>query len=241
MRNVVIMLLVGFVASVCANGAEKTTYQTALGPLIEGSTLGKGTVISSSGEFKSGCIEVGKGQAFEVGNVFDVLRQKSSESEPALTLVQDKATGHWLATDGIVGIDQGVIGGLFEGHTVHIVGGSENPIVIGGKTFSDTNVVIRNGLVVAGAAASRWHNSRLPHYVLWSIVGIAIVLMLIQGARIAPKAPRRTRSLVQPQPPPAFVFACPYCDVEIQLPANTRGTKACECPQCQKTFDVELE
>ena len=79
-----------------------------------------------------------------VENVLKFSPLYEAKSPVSLKLFQEEGSGKWCATDGILGInnDDPVV---FEGLTITIIGGADNPIRIAGVSLSDTTVIIKDG------------------------------------------------------------------------------------------------
>jgi hypothetical protein len=127
---------------------KATKYETELGTLYEGVSIEKGAEISfgTSGnmEIIFGFMGLSSSNAFPVGADLRVFTAHSVTNKPQVTLVQDKATGKWLATNGRIALEKGNIG-VVEGHKIKILGGQNDPIKIDGQPFAATIVVITNG------------------------------------------------------------------------------------------------
>ena len=128
------------------------TFKTSIGTLHGRYTLEDGAEIAFTGnkgvEVVFGFVSIAKGDALPVGVAIDVCTTRSDTKKSRITLVQDKKTGKWLATDGRVGLLKGKRDSepvVFEGHTIIIIGGSKKPIKISGVPFSDTTVIIKGG------------------------------------------------------------------------------------------------
>lgn len=67
-----------------------------------------------------------------------------AKSPISVKLFREEGSGKWCATDGILGInnDDQVV---FEGLTITVIGGADNPIRIAGVPLSDTTVIIKDG------------------------------------------------------------------------------------------------
>ena len=79
-----------------------------------------------------------------VGDKLDYDPVFVSKSPVSVKLFQEEKTGKWCATDGMLGMhNSNTI--VFEGLTITIIGGTENPIKIAGIPLSDTTVTIKNG------------------------------------------------------------------------------------------------
>ena len=133
-----------------AASRQEEEYETPLGKLrrSSGITIEKGAQVSlgmGKLDIIFGFTRIERGVGLKVSPSFGVYRGQVSGEAPNITLVQVKSTGEWLATDGRLGIQQDKFV-FVEGHTVKIIGGSRNSIVIGGQSFADTVVTIRNGV-----------------------------------------------------------------------------------------------
>ena len=64
-----------------------------------------------------------------------------------ITFVQNLTSRAWLATNGLLYVRQQQ-GYLLEGQRVTVIGGKDNPLMIGGQPFADTTLVILNGKAV---------------------------------------------------------------------------------------------
>lgn len=83
-----------------------------------------------------------------------IFAEKKHAAPVKITLVQDKATGKWLATDGLLATDEGREG-VIEGHIVRIEGGHETPIRIAGEEVANCTVVITKGKPVKQATEKK--------------------------------------------------------------------------------------
>ena len=64
--------------------------------------------------------------------------------DPYITLVQDKPSGKWLATQGFL-YTRNKSTYLIEGHIVRVIGGFKDPFVLADQQLADTTVCIRHG------------------------------------------------------------------------------------------------
>lgn len=142
---------------------ETTKYETTVGVLTRGY---KQLLLSikplRAGKFVLfGLLDISPSEAFVVGNALVVFEDCTDLEPPKITLVQDKISGVWLATDGhLATVDDSV--GLFEGHTIKVVGGVTNPIRIGGKSFDDTTVIIKNGKPISISDSNTGTADKVP-------------------------------------------------------------------------------
>lgn len=131
---------------------EADKYETALGILTAGGgRVDKGAQLEFDAANKKliivkGFFSVPPGRAVPVSGAFKIIPEFGSPAGPInLTLVQNKANGKWLATDGKMAIYYKTSSGLIEGHSIKIIGGPENPITIDGHPFSNTTILIKDG------------------------------------------------------------------------------------------------
>jgi hypothetical protein len=125
-----------------------TSYDTDIG------TLKKGDIVIESGaeinfttngmEIIFGFVKIQEGQAVSLNEGLEVFAGHKRMPEPSITLVQDKATGKWLATGGVLATAKQKFG-LVEGHIVKIIGGTRDPIKIEGYSFANSVIIIREG------------------------------------------------------------------------------------------------
>ena len=149
-----LILYFGFTQIVTISYAqdESKNYETALGILTAGGgRVDKGAQLKFDAANKKliivkGFFSVPSGHAVPVSGAFKIIPEFGSAAGPInLTLVQNKADGKWLATDGKMAIYYKTSSGLIEGHSIKIIGGSENPITIDGHPFSNTTILIKGG------------------------------------------------------------------------------------------------
>lgn len=67
-----------------------------------------------------------------------------AKSPISVKLFQEEGSGKWCATDGILGISRSK-SIVFEGLTITVIGGTDDPIRIAGELLSDTTVIIKDG------------------------------------------------------------------------------------------------
>ena len=121
-------------------------YQTAVGKLVNGYTLEAGAALKMGEKLSisSGFFSIPSGGACWFDGTLTIIAGRTHAAPLKVTLVQDKATGEWLATDGLLVTQEGQEG-LIEGHVAEIVGGQAKPVKIGGREFADCTVEIRDG------------------------------------------------------------------------------------------------
>jgi len=101
-------------------------------------------------------VDAGCGSILE-GNSFQIFNATHKASPLEVTLVQDKATRKWIATNGRYYADSQEtrdLDGFIEGHVIHVIGGTNNPIRIKGRSFANTTVHIKNGAPVAAVESA---------------------------------------------------------------------------------------
>ena len=82
------------------------------------------------------------GMSVENGLKFSPLYE--AKSLISVKLFQEEGSGKWCATDGILGISNNN-SVVFEGLTITVIGGTDDPIRIAGVLLSDTTVIIKDG------------------------------------------------------------------------------------------------
>jgi len=70
----------------------------------------------------------------------------TAKTRMKVKMFQDQNTGKWCVTDGFVATTKNDLA-VFNGLTISIMGGKENPVIIDGEPFSDSVVEINNGKV----------------------------------------------------------------------------------------------
>jgi hypothetical protein len=147
-------LSVDYIVDSCVAGeikgiklSSKEKYQTSLSTLNSGFLLQNGNRMGTgpSGNLIIifGLIHIGSDEATALGSNVEIFEGKTNLS-PNITLLQDRKSGKWLATNGTMCIDNGTIK-VLDNSTIRIIGGTENPVKIEGRPFSDTTIVIKNG------------------------------------------------------------------------------------------------
>jgi uncharacterized protein (TIGR03067 family) len=129
-------------------------YETAVGKLTNGFTLEADASLKVEEKgiaINAGFYAIRPGHARWFDGTLVVVADKKHAPPLSVTLVQDRATGEWLATDGLLATEDGKEG-LIEGHSVKIVGGEKRPVSISGNEFANCTVVVRQGKPVKEAA-----------------------------------------------------------------------------------------
>ncbi len=145
-----IFLLSGFLLH-CSKPGEKLkpegillsigdNYETELGPL-EGKFLLQNGNQMRNGKIIFGAMYMDSKGAYKINTDIDVMKSEK-KLDIEVTLVQNKTGDKWLATNGWVGINNGSVH-LIDSTRVTVIGGKNNPIVINGKKYADTNLVAK--------------------------------------------------------------------------------------------------
>jgi hypothetical protein len=127
-------------------------YKTPMGELSAAWLLLDGSQLTRAGskmEFKEGYFAIGSDGGVPITNPVQIFKGKPYQALTSLeiTFVQNLTSRAWLATNGLLYVRQQQ-GFLLEGQRVRVVGGADNPLVIGGQPFADTTLVILNGRAV---------------------------------------------------------------------------------------------
>jgi hypothetical protein len=85
-----------------------------------------------------------KESASHIGSRLDFSSSPNTTLGPEIKLFQEEKTGKWCATDGVLGIEENKLM-VFEGLSISIIGGADNPIIVAGVPLSNTNIVIQDG------------------------------------------------------------------------------------------------
>ena len=133
--------------------APAAPYDTAVGPLRPAQLkVMSGANVQFRGDgplhIVDGFAEVPAGEALPVNDIFP-WHNFPRVPPRGVTLVQDRATGRWLATDGVVAIANAQFV-LVDGQDVRIVGG---PFKIRDAAFTDQTIVLRDAQPTVVAAA----------------------------------------------------------------------------------------
>lgn len=153
---VALALLHAAAAGVWALEKQKT-YSTSMG-ILRGESLGEKLVLYTNPPAMDRLVlivNVAAGCGAAIGDSLEVVRGNTRSEVPRqiITLTQDTNQNQWIATDGwiaatqpdAVSFDRTLVTAVVEGHIVKIVGGSNQPIKIGGEFFADTTVAIKDG------------------------------------------------------------------------------------------------
>ena len=128
-------------------------FQTEVGTLTEACLIEEATQISmvpGAMQIVDGFANVSSRECIMLGDEIELHTGLSTErvsSKPQITFVQEKKTGKWLGTNGRIRLRKGSPK-LVEGHAVNIVGGTEHPVLIDGKPYANTTLVVTNGKMV---------------------------------------------------------------------------------------------
>lgn len=134
-----------------ALGSNKE-YQTSLGKLKHGYILLNQPLknsIDASGKMHLlfGIIYIDTEHAIQISdknqNDIQICQGVAVEKNQKITFIQDQTSGIWVATDGIMCV-QNNSHYLLNNTIVNVVGGTENPIKILGQPFADTKILIEN-------------------------------------------------------------------------------------------------
>lgn len=148
---VLFLVLVSFLLVHCSDSGEKLepvgislssgeNFETELGTLEGGFLLQNGNKLKN-GQIVFGAIHMDSNQAFAIREAIDIL-ETEQELDVEVTLVQDKVTGEWLATQGWLGLKEGEPY-ILENCRVTVLGGKDNPIMIAGRPQADRTLVAR--------------------------------------------------------------------------------------------------
>lgn len=122
-------------------------YNTSIGKLKDSLLLQNGNKISQNASggitIVFGFIHIQSNEATGILDDITIFKGKTNLTSK-ITFIQDLDNKKWVATDGVMCIDNGSIK-LLDNTTVKVVGGKDNPIKIDGKEFHDTSVTIKNG------------------------------------------------------------------------------------------------
>jgi hypothetical protein len=123
-----------------------TRELTATWLLLDGSQL---TRAGSKMEFKEGYFAIGSDGGVPMTNPVQIFKGTPYQilTPLEITFVQNLTSRAWLATNGLLYVRKQQ-GYLLEGQRVRVVGGTDNPLVIGGQPFADATLVILNGRAV---------------------------------------------------------------------------------------------
>lgn len=182
--GVISILLVGNVLVSAQSLRSKDTgitYQTPLGTLKQGGSLEDGSEFDLSGRIIAGFMRMGHDQALAFNiHSLSVSRQLKSPSPVQITLVQDQATRKWIATDGTIDIiDNNLV--LVEGHTVNVLGGADQPFLIEGQPFFETQVKIQNGRPVRNPRPTTSESGDKPSSDSTIVVVLLAVIVALLG------------------------------------------------------------
>jgi hypothetical protein len=124
-------------------------YKTASGELTATWLLLFGSQLTKAGskmEFKEGYFAVSSDGGVPITNPVQIFKGKPYQvlTPLEITFVQDRISGAWLATNGLLYVRKQQ-GYLLEGQRVRVIGGKDKPLFLDGQPFADANLVILNG------------------------------------------------------------------------------------------------
>lgn len=127
----------------------KGAWETAVGTLKGVYQVEQGAKVRIDGGnlvIVQGFFVVAKGEAYPVpkAGLYVLPFRYSGTGDLQITLVQDKATGQWLVTDGRIAVTEHKKG-FVEGHQIRIIGEQEDLVKIDGMPFSNGTFKIRQG------------------------------------------------------------------------------------------------
>jgi len=120
--------------------ASDEKYETEIGALKGGFLLQNGNQMRN-GKIVSGAIYMDAETAYAIEKKIGVLETKK-KLDVEVTLLQDKKSGNWLATQGWLCMKNGEVF-LLDNTRVKVIGGKKNPILIDDRPYSNTEMVVR--------------------------------------------------------------------------------------------------
>ena len=115
-------------------------YETDIGVLKGGFLLQNGNQMRN-GKMAFGAAYMDSEHAISINKNMNVM-QTNQKLDVEVTLLQDKKNGKWLATKGWIGIKDGEYF-LLDNTRVKVIGGDKNPILINGKSFTNTELIAK--------------------------------------------------------------------------------------------------